>query len=284
MWKKLSPVVRGVGILGVVGLMALVGCRSPRGISRDDDSSPATASELTAADLGPSKNAPPPAAPSSLDTSKLRIVEGKTGTDPETGYLHLYGVVTNETGQPVEGVKVTLELFDPSGAPIDVDGWHKVAQKEAHAGDKEYTRGEVHYLPPGASTPYHYLRDPHKMKGTYGSHKLTATARARTAPMPTAQIASVTTTVVPNGFGEVTLRGTFVNGREPCRSPTAFFGFFEGAKLVALVTPHQNALDTHFQKKLSPGQSIPFEGKSFPQAPANAQVKTWASCDNWMDE
>jgi len=272
--------------VSLLALVLLLGCRAPAA-SRDDDTKsamqlaaggdakPAQVSAVSVTSASPA--ASPARAP--FDASKLKIVEGKTGTDPVTGYLHLYGVVKNETGVAVENVKIMIDLFDTKGAPLGVEGWHKVAQKEAHAGEKERALGHVFYLPPGASAPYHYLRDPKKLAGAYGSHKLVATANASRGPRASARIDAMSTRVVPDGHGEVTLTGTFTNGALPCRSPEAYFGFFEGDKLVDLVTPHRNALDAYFQKSLTAGQTVPFVGKSFPKAPAGARVETWAACD-----
>lgn len=270
-------------------VVALVGCHGARGISKEDTHSEVTAASTTimsgtsanpAVSHGNAGRAPA----SAVDASKLRVAEGKAGLDPETGYLHILGTVTNETGAPVESVKVTLDLFDASGAPIDVSGWHKVAQQEAHAGDKEHARGEIYYLLPGESTPYHYIRDPAKMKGKYARHTLTVSALPGGSRPPTARIDGPTTQKVEGGFDEVTLKGTFVVGASPCRSPKAFFGFYEGEKLVALVSPHKNALDDHFQKSVAAGTKIPFQGKSFPHAPDGATVRAFGGCDNWIAE
>jgi hypothetical protein len=270
-------------------VFALVGCHGARGISKEDTRSEVTASSTTVTSAtSPEKAGSSPSAgraqPSAVDASKLRVAEGKSGLDPETGYLHILGTVTNDTGAPVESVNVTLDLFDASGAPIDVSGWHKVAQQEAHAGDKEHARGEIHYLMPGESTPYHYIRDPAKMKGKYASHRLTVSALPGASRPPTARIDGPTTQKVQGGFDEVTLKGTFVVGAAPCRSPKVYFGFYEGDKLVELVSPHKNALDDHFQRSVPAGTRIPFEGKSFPHAPAGASVRAFGGCDNWIAE
>lgn len=270
-------------------VVALVGCHGARGISKEDTRSEVTASSTTITSGTPVTPAASPgnagrAPASAVDASKLRVAEGKAGLDPETGYLHILGTVTNDTGAPVESVKVTLDLFDASGAPIDVSGWHKVAQQEAHAGDKEHARGEVYYLLPGESTPYHYIRDPAKMKGKYARHTLTVSALPGGSRPPTARVDGPTTQKVEGGFDEVTLKGTFVVGASPCRSPKAFFGFYEGEKLVSLVSPHKNALDDHFQKSVAAGTKIPFQGKSFPHAPAGATVRAFGGCDNWIAE
>ncbi len=220
-------------------------------------------------------------AQSGIDMSKLRLVPGRAGLE-ETGFVHVYGEVINETGQPVEAVTVAVDLLDAQGKSLDVGGWLSVHKKEIGAPARETARGEIHYVPAGGSTPFHYVRDTKKIQGTYASHKLSVTARPVTGPMPTAQIDGPST---EKGQGNlVMLKGTFkVTGAESCRSPKALFGFYDGSgKLLDIVEPHQDALDAYFQKEVTPGQAIAFEGKSYPEGGTGAKMKTWASCD-WVN-
>jgi hypothetical protein len=220
------------------------------------------------------------AAAAAVDASKLRVEVGRAGLEDES-YVHIFGEVHNDTGQPIEAVKVHIELLDAKGAPLEVGGWHREVMKE------ELALGEMHYVPAGGSTPFHYIRDAKKIKGTYGSHRIRATARPRTTPMPTVAIEGLS--AKPQDMGQVDLKGTFkVTGTVACRSPEAHVGFFDAnGKLVDIVTPHNSALDTWFQKSLPAGQSVAFEGKSFPQGggkAAGTKTKVWGSCSNWISE
>jgi hypothetical protein len=244
-----------------------------------------------AGEPAPKKASTPKAASSSstttktttADPSKLKIEVGRVGLQ-ETNFVEIFGEVHNNTGQAIEYVTVHIDLLDKAGNPLDVGGWHR----EVH--NAETARGEIHYVPAGGSTPFHYIRDAAKIKGTYGGHRLTVTARARSssAPMPTAAIEGLTTK--NSDLGQVDLKGTLkVTGSVDCRSPMALVGFYDDkGKLVDLVTPHHSALEGYFQKKLAAGQSVAFEGKSFPFGanPTTDQRKTkvWAICDNWISE
>ena len=257
--------------LGFVAVAAaLVACHPTNAIAGETtaDAAPTTA---------PKKAVTPKPASQAADPAKLKIEVGRAGLQ-ETNFVEIYGEVQNNTGQAIEFVTVHIDLLDKAGNPLDVGGWHR----EVH--NAETARGELHYVPAGGSTPFHYIRDASKIKGTYGSHRLTVTARTRTAPMPTAAIEGLTTK--SGEFGQVDLKGTYkVTGSLDCRSPMALVGFYDDkGKLMDLVSPHHSALEGYFQKKLAAGQSVAFEGKSFPHGGEQKKTKVWAICDNWIAE
>lgn len=231
------------------------------------------ACQVASADQQPSVKKSPTVAPA-VSPSSLRLEVGRAGLE-DTSFVQIFGEVFNETGQPIENVVVHVELLDKDGKPLDVGGWHREIMHE------ELARGEVQWVPAGASTPFHYIRDASKIKGTYASHRLTVTARpARSASMPLAAVEGITTT--PRDFDQVDLKGTLrVTGTAPCRSPEAMFGFYVDGKLVDIVSPHKSALEPYFQKDLAAGQSIAFEGKSFPRGGGKSpstKVKAWGVC------
>jgi len=219
------------------------------------------------------------ATPSSkIDMAKLRLVPGRAGRE-DTGFVQIYGEVVNETGQPIENVKVHVDLLDAQGKSLDVGGWLSTYKEEIGAQRGEVALGEIRYIPAGGSTPFHYVRDTSKIKGTYASHKLTVTAQPVSGSMPTATIDAPQAVKGDNDL--VMLKGTFkVTGSEACRSPNAFFAFYDAnGHVMDIVDPHKNALDGFFQKELTPGQTIAFEGKSYPRGGTGAKMKVWASCD-----
>jgi hypothetical protein len=267
---------KNMSCLGFAAVAALIACQPTNAIAGEPEAAP------TAAAAAAPKKALTPKSGSQqqADPSKLKIEVGRAGLQ-ETNFVEIYGEVHNNTGQPIEFVTVHIDLLDKAGNALDVGGWHR----EVH--NAETARGELHYVPAGGSTPFHYIRDASKIKGTYGGHRLTVTARTRTAPMPTATIEGLTTKT--GEFGQVDLKGNYkVTGSVDCRSPMALVGFYnEKGQLVDVVTPHHSALEGYFQKKLAAGQSVAFEGKSFPFGGGGTnqwKTKVWATCDNWIAE
>src|SRR5687768_3102709 len=149
---------------------------------------------------------------SSVDSSKLRLVPGRAGLE-DTGFVHVYGEVINETGQAVENGTVHVDLLHAQGKSVGVGGWLSVHKKEIGAPAGETARGDVPYVPAGGSTPFHSIRDTKKIQGTYASHKLSVTARPARGPKPTAEIEAPQ---AQKGQADlVMLKGTFkVTGSE----------------------------------------------------------------------
>lgn len=273
--------------LGFVAVAALIACRPTDAIAGEPEAT-------TPAPPAPKKALTPKSSPNQADPSKLKIEVGRAGLQ-ETNFVEIYGEVHNNTGQAIEFVTVHIDLLDKSGNTLDVGGWHREITRGGGDGSPprvpiqsaETARGELHYVPAGGSTPFHYIRDASKIKGTYSGHRLSVTARTRSQPIPTATVDGLTT---KNGeLGQVDLKGTYkVTGSVDCRSPMALVGFYDDkGKLVDLVTPHHSALEGYFQKKLAAGQSVAFEGKSFPFGATNdiqRKTKVWATCDNWITE
>jgi len=270
MKEKTSMLKKMVSSVGCAAALFVLACQPA--IAGEPD-----AKNEKAAQVKKPAAAAPPAAKSTLDASKLRLEVGRAGLT-DSNFVEIFGEVHNDTGQPIEWVKINIELVDKDGNALDVGGWHREVVNAEHA------RGELHYVPAGGSTPFHYIRDASKIKGTYAGQKMTVTARPRTGPMPTAVVEGLNAT--PRDLGQVDLKGTLkITGTVDCRSPMAVVGFYDEKtnKLIDLVHPHKSALEAHFQKKVAAGQSIAFEGKSFPKgATANSKTKVWAVCDNWI--
>jgi hypothetical protein len=213
-----------------------------------------------------------------IDPPKLVVVEGRSGVFDE--FVHVVGEVKNETATPLQFVKVTIDLLDASGKPLDVVGWHKIAAREAHVPDDERAYVDVPYLPAGASAPFHYIRDVRKIRGTYARHRLRASGVPAPANGPIARVEDVTMTL--GAFDTVQVEGKVrVVSSVPCAKASAFVGFFDAKGTMieegtVFEVPGDNA---GLPATIGPGETARLSGHhSFALAGAATSVRAWASC------
>ncbi|MSP25780.1 MAG: hypothetical protein EXR75_11560 [Myxococcales bacterium] len=180
----------------------------------------------------------------------------------------------NKTAGWVFSPRIDVRLFDASGAELMVSSIATETAKDLgrqDAPDNAYS--QRNFVPPGEVAVFQYLRDATKFKGTYASHKLTATA------VPTDKGPSVSI----DGFkadksddGHYALSGAITNkGTLPCMSPEAIFGLYDASGKILKVRSEQ--AEELYQKLLEPAKSVNFKGKLF-KDDAIADVKVWATC------
>lgn len=213
-----------------------------------------------------------------VPSEKLQIVEGRAGVDPDTGFVRITGELWNRSDKTLEQPEIIVELYDPSGKPIDVTGFLAEVKKEAGTDVRDGVLTERTYLAPGEAAVFEYMRDPKKLSGKkYGSHKLFAKARTAEGTAPKASVEGFKFSGDKDGFFAVsgTIRNT---GSVPCRSPRAVLGFYSPDGKVVLASYEQP--DEMFQKKLAPGQTVGFSRKSIltPSGSTIKDVKVWGDC------
>ncbi len=221
----------------------------------------------------PQAEAPAKAGGIWVDPAKLEVIEGRALLDKETNFLKISGEVKNNSGQWIESVRINVHLLDSSGKEIIPDAITIAVAEDNNDEKVDNVYAERHYVPPGESAVFTYMRDAAKIKGGYASHKLAARARIADKP-PTVAIEDLVTK--EEDGGKVTT-GKIVNkGAVPCRSPKAALGYMTaGGKVWEAKSEEPEEL---FQKMLEPGKSVAFKLKSADAGKDVVDVKAWADC------
>ncbi len=132
--------------------------------------------------------------------SKLPLKEGVARV--EGGYVVIPGEVTNLSGGWVRGVRIDVELFDAAGNSLLKDRCYAARD----------------HLAPNEVTPFKYLRDVTKIRGTYARHKLEVSA----VPAPSTLAAAVEGLQVSREGKGFRVKGTLRStGSEACRNAQA---------------------------------------------------------------
>jgi hypothetical protein len=188
------------------------------------------------------------------EESKLPLREGQARV--EEGSLMIPGEVTNASGQWVRGVRIDIELFDASGQSI-----HK---------DRAYT--ERDHLAPGEVSPFKFIRDVSKIKGTYARHVLSVTA----VPGPSALACAAQDVVVAKEGSAFRIRGTLKStGTEPCRNAQAVAAGYDASGRGYHVTGIYP--DTE-KAGLAPQKTVAFQLLLENHSGKIVDVKTWGAC------
>lgn len=272
-------------VLAMAAMVLSLGACKPQSTLRDEAAPSARASiappvASAASPAAPSASSPPaPRAAGSGpagDAPKLRIDIGRAELE-STGFVHVLGEVHNETGQPVQRIQVYIDLLDAQGNVLAVDGVTRKPPADLGLVSGERAIGEVVYVPAGGTTPFHYIRDAKKIRGTYAGQRARAVAGAAPATFPIATIDSPRAAHLERD--QMMLEGSFKVEGAPCRSPRALFGFYDASgKLVDVAEPRKNALAEWFQKDVSPAQTIAFKGQATVTGAPGAKTKTWGAC------
>ncbi len=209
-----------------------------------------------------------------VDKAKLEVIEGRALLDKETNFLKISGEVKNNTGQWIESVRINVHLFDSAGKELLPDAITIAVAEDNNDEKVDNVYAERHYVPPGESAVFTYMRDAAKIKGGYASHKLSARARIADKP-PTAVIEDLVTK--DEDGGKVTT-GKIVNkGTVPCRSPKAVLGYMMAGGKVWEAKSEEP--DEMFQKMLEPGKSVAFTLKNADAGKDVVDIKAWGDCN-----
>lgn len=188
------------------------------------------------------------------EESKLPLREGQARVDE--GSLMIPGEVTNASGQWVRGVRIDIELFDASGQSI-----HK---------DRVYT--ERDHLAPGEVSPFKFIRDVSKIKGTYARHALSVTA----VPGPSTLACEAQDVAVEREGSAFRIRGTLKStGSDACRNAQAVVAGYDASGKVYDVSGIYP--DTE-KAGLAPQKTVPFKLLLENRTGKIVEVKTWGAC------
>jgi hypothetical protein len=186
--------------------------------------------------------------------SKLPLSEGPARV--EGGFLIIPGEVTNASGQWIRGVRIDVELFDASGRRIHQDRVH--AQRD--------------HIAPGEVSPFKFIRDVAKIKGTYAHHVLSVSA----VPGPSTLSCVAEKIVVEREGLAYRIRGTLRStGSEPCRNAQAVAAGYDASGRVYDVAgryPDTGA------GGLAPEESSPFHVLLENHSGNIVNVKAWGAC------
>jgi hypothetical protein len=217
--------------------------------------------------------AEPPSDPE-IVTGALTISEGKSGIE-EDGFLHIYGEMKNETTDKWIAARVAVDLLDASGKPLGVDSIQAGVAADLGEAAQEHVVVEREVIPPGESSPFHYLREVTKIGGSYAKHTLSPVGR-EVSDVGRGEIRGVTSTFE---LGSFAVKGTLVStGEHPCEDPSPILALYDAqGKLVALASNAPMAADGSFVEKLDKDQSLSFELSV--SGEQTQQLKTFVKCE-----
>jgi hypothetical protein len=228
---------------------------------------PSAARALPAADTVPAGE---------LEIVEHTVVQPDRGKDDKENYwlqLQIWGEMRNHSRRTVRGITADVTYFDAAGKPIEIQSIGTAAKKDA--GDT--TPGDridaaVHFVPPGASVPFHYTRNLAAIRGVVASHKLTLRAARAVDEAPVGvvtglreSVAETTNPALP-GSTTVARRRAFTgairnDGRTGCRDPKLVVAFLSPAGKLRDVRSFDAAIGGAAAKLVvAPGTSAPVSG------------------------
>lgn len=262
-------------------LLALLACK---GGSRSDVSAEGTGSRATAAqaakgsdDEGAQVNAEPAKAGGATSAKgkagmvTLTIVEGRSGVDKDTGFLHIMGMIKNDTSGHIGAPRVAIDLFDADGKPIGVSS---IAAADGHG---ESALGMRTNVPPGEMSPFHYIRDIKKLARPYASHKLEAKAWPSAGKFnPVAIDVKIDKEMVgKTEYWRVT--GNVKNDGKNCINPAAVVAFFDASGKLQDTSDGLTVWDV--KNEWPSGNSLPFKTGPKDTGGVIVDAKVWGECE-----
>ena len=211
------------------------------------------------------------AASASTGNVPLSLIEGRSGIE-DTGFLHITGLIKNDSARWISFARVDIQLFDAEGKPIGVDS---IAAAE---GRGEGTYGLRDNTPPGESNPFHYIRDVKKLARPYASHKLTAHALYSDGTTH-ATVVDVKTDKEQIGKSEYwRTTGTVKNSGRECRYPKAVIAYFDASgKLYAA---REGVDEWDVKQAFPPNATVAFRAGPLDTQGIVKDVKVWGDCRN----
>jgi len=249
-------------------LMALLACKGSSANAESRGEAPT--SDPESAERAANESVPVAAGASPATGSvPVSVIEGRSGIE-DTGFLHITGMVKNESTRWISFARVDIQLLDAEGKPIGVDS---IAAAEGR-GERAYAIRDN--TPPGESNPFHYIRDIKKLARPYASHKLTAHALYSDGGTH-ASVEGVKTekeTIGKNEYWRTT--GTVKNTGRECRYPKAIVAYFDGTgKLYAA---REGVDEWDVKQPFGPNASVAFKTGPFDTKGVVKDVKVWGDC------
>jgi hypothetical protein len=232
------------------------------------DAVPAVASTPAPAVAGDS--APAPAVAEGAIAEGLSVVTHKVIAPARTGdskedywtQYQVWGEITNHSSEVMEAVSGTITFHDAAGAMIGIDSiGTAIKQDFGDSSPGETVRGAVHFVQPGQTVPFHFMRNLDAIKGEIASHRI---APRRGTPVAGPTPKGVAVDVKERFEGEDFSRkrmfeGTIRNdGEGGCRAPAFVVAFLDDAGKVAHIDSFDASDD--LQKLLAKGETIAFSG------------------------
>lgn len=246
-------------------LLALLACK---GGSRAEAASETGKTESAERQAGAVVPASASGSSKSGGTLALTVIEGRSGE--EDGFVHILGLIRNDTPKWIESPKVSVILLDADGKPIGVDS---IAAAE---GFGESALGMLHNVPPGEVSPFHYIRDVKKLERPYASHKLEPKAFPSDGRYNASALDVKTDkeTIGKNEYWRTS--GNVKNGGKPCINPQAVIAFYDaGGKLVDTRT---GLTEWEVKNQWPTGGTLAFKTGPVDTRGRIASSKVWGDC------
>jgi hypothetical protein len=270
--------------------------KTPAGVARARDAA-------EAAIALPSPDAPPTVAdgsvPSPVAAAEGTVVGGlsvvthtviapaRTGNSKEDYWTQyqVWGEITNHSSEVMEAVSGNITFLDASGALIGIESiGTAIKQDFGDASPGETVLGSVHFVQPGQTVPFHFLRNLDAIKGDVASHRLIPRrGTAASGPTPKGVAVDVKERFEGDGFHRRRMfEGTIRNdGEGGCRAPAFVVAFLDDAGKVAHIDSFDATDD--LQKMLAKGETIAFSGGVYIKGDdmgwrETAKVKTYVDC------
>ena len=202
-------------------------------------------------------------------TLALTVIEGRAEVE-DTGFLHIVGLIRNDTPKWIESAKVSVLLFDAEGKPIGVDS---IAAAE---GFGESALGMRHNVPPGEVTPFHYIRDIKKLARPYASHKL----EPKAFPSDSSYDASASDVKIDKEtIGKTEywrFSGNVKNAGKPCINPQAVIALYDRSGKI--VDTRSGLTEWEVKNQWPTGGSLAFKTGPIDTKGVIASSKVWGDC------
>lgn len=254
-------------------LLALLACKggsaSGTGSERAERSAPSVESKAESANRAAAEAVPASSGSKGGGTLALTVIEGRAEVE-ETGFLHIIGLIRNDTSKWIESPKVHVQLLDAQGKPISVDS---IAAAE---GFGESALGMRHNVPPGEVSPFHYIRDVKKLARPYASHKLEPKAFPADASFD-ATVADVKIDKETVGKTEYwRFSGSVKNAGKPCINPEAVIALYDASGKIVDTASGLTVWDV--KNTWPTGASLPFKTGPVDTKGVIASSKVWGDC------
>lgn len=256
--------IRSSTALAIPLVLALLACK---GSSRAEpaDTTKTASAERQASSVVPASSS----SPSKSGALALTVIEGRAEVE-DTGFLHILGLIRNDTGKWIESPKVHVLLLDANGKNISVDS---IAAAE---GFGESALGMLHNVPPGEVSPFHYIRDVKKLARPYASHKLEPKAFL-TDGRYHASVADVKIDKEHVGKTEYwRVSGKVTNGGKPCLNPQAVIALYDATG--KLVDTRTGLTEWDVKNQWPTGGSLAFKTGPMDTKGVYASSKQWGDC------
>lgn len=245
-------------------MVSLLACKAGKQLAPEQTPTPESETPAASAPITPVSTT----RAASRGRVALKVIEGKART--QHGFIVIPGEVKNDTGQWLRSVRVTVELLDAAGKPIDVNS---IAGAE---GRPEGVVAARYVVPPGEVAVFRYTRDLKKLARPYASFRLTADGKISDNSQ-TATTSNIATDKDTLDFHRVRGRITST-GSAGCRSPQAVIGLYASdGKLWDVKSTY---VDAWFQKVMPTGDAADFEYRAIDgQNGVFSRIQVWGDCN-----